>query len=78
MVLTKKDRRHSGRKIYYSEADDEGYVTMFTTYDDWKNYRDGRRNIKELERKLKDKKKNVSKISNKKLQRRKTKYGVKW
>ena len=41
-MLTKKDRRHSGRKTTYSEAD--GYVTQITSYDDWTNYRDGFRN----------------------------------
>jgi len=41
-MLTKKDRRHSGRKTVYSESD--GYVTLIESYDDWVNYRDGMRN----------------------------------
>ena len=41
MVLTRKDRKHSGRIEVYSE--DEDYPTQFTYYDDWTNYRDGLR-----------------------------------
>jgi len=41
--LTKKDRRHSGHKIIYS--DDEDYPTQFDVYDDWSNYRDSFRDV---------------------------------
>lgn len=44
-MLTKKDRRHSGRKTVYAE--DEEYATQVDEYDDWENYRDGFRHNKD-------------------------------
>lgn len=50
--LTTKDRRRSGHRIIYCE-DEEGNVTQFDSYDDWRNHRDSMRNkwaIKKMKR----------------------------
>ena len=41
--ITKKDRRHSGHKVYFSDDDD--YPIQFDTYDEWSNYRDSLRDV---------------------------------
>ena len=63
-MITKKDRRHSGRitpkiikpQMKYSEIKEKA-LEPNEVYDDWENYRDGFRDKKYLEWKKRDKKK---------------------
>ncbi|MDP2925860.1 MAG: hypothetical protein Q8N99_05805 [Nanoarchaeota archaeon] len=44
-MITKKDRRHSGRKTICSQ--DNGYPYQETKWDNWSDYRDGFRGSKD-------------------------------
>jgi len=46
-----KDRRTSGKRTIF--ADDEDYPVMFNDYNEWKNYRDGAREITNISRGIK-------------------------
>lgn len=62
-MVTKKDKKHSGRytprlhsKISYNEMKEEALEPQIE-YDDWMEHRDGMRDSNGLERKKRDKKK---------------------
>lgn len=50
--ITKKDRRHSGRKTIFIDGE---YPFMETFYDDWFDYRDGFRDSSDSKKLIKEK-----------------------
>ena len=48
--MTKKDRRHSGRFVIYS--DDEDYPILFEYWNDWADYRDSMRDKSNIRKNL--------------------------